>query len=203
MTSTPSLSVSERHALADLLAEVGPGAPTCCEGWTTAHLAAHLVIRDRRPDSAPGAVLGGPFGAWTARLLERTRLERDYADLVRDVRSGPPRWSPTAWPAVDRLVNTAEMAVHHEDVRRAQPGWEPRVLPRSAQDQLWGAVPFLARAGRADHPGGLLFRRTDVEGVEKLVKKGDTVTSVAGEPMELLFWAGGRDAARVTVTPPT
>lgn len=197
---SPSLARTERAALADLLEQVGPGQPTCCEGWTTAHLAAHLVIRDRRPDSAPGAVLGGPFGAWTARLLERTRLERDYADLVRDVRTGPPRWFPTAWPAVDGLVNTAEMAVHHEDVRRARPGWEPRVLPRAAQDQLWATVPFLARAGRASHPGALLFRRTDVEGREKSVGTGPPVTTVAGEPMELLFWASGREAARVTVT---
>src|SRR5690606_24047731 len=36
---------AERHALADLLMAVGPDAPTLCAGWTTAHLAAHLVVR--------------------------------------------------------------------------------------------------------------------------------------------------------------
>ena len=49
-----SLAARERARLADLLDEVGPDAPTCCEGWTTAHLAAHLVVRDGRPDALPG-----------------------------------------------------------------------------------------------------------------------------------------------------
>ncbi len=35
----------ERAALADLMAELGPDAPTLCEGWTTRDLAAHLVVR--------------------------------------------------------------------------------------------------------------------------------------------------------------
>ena len=41
-SSSRPLAERERAALADLLEELGPDAPTCCEGWTTAHLAAHL-----------------------------------------------------------------------------------------------------------------------------------------------------------------
>ena len=50
---------AERASLCDLLAEVGPDAPTLCEGWTTALLAAHLVVRERRPDGGPGRGVGG------------------------------------------------------------------------------------------------------------------------------------------------
>ena len=37
-----SLVERERRALADLLAELGPSAPTCCEGWDTAQIATKL-----------------------------------------------------------------------------------------------------------------------------------------------------------------
>ena len=46
----------ERSELCDLLVDLGPDEPTLCEGWTTADLAAHLVVRERRPDSGPGIV---------------------------------------------------------------------------------------------------------------------------------------------------
>src|SRR5438270_11075359 len=34
-TSAVPVSQSERAALADLLEQLGPDRPTCCEGWTT------------------------------------------------------------------------------------------------------------------------------------------------------------------------
>ena len=42
----------ERQALCDTLERVGPAAPTLCDPWSSAELAAHLVIRDSRPDLA-------------------------------------------------------------------------------------------------------------------------------------------------------
>nr|BFE88977.1 hypothetical protein GCM10020093_115780 [Planobispora longispora] len=48
---------AERAALSDLFARLGPDAPTLCEGWTTFDLAAHLVLRERRLDAAPGIAL--------------------------------------------------------------------------------------------------------------------------------------------------
>jgi uncharacterized protein (TIGR03085 family) len=204
---TPAVPVSqsERAALADLLAELGPDQPTCCEGWTTAHLAAHLVVRDRRPDATPGFVVGGALAAWSHRLEDRTRASREYGDLVADVRSGPARWWPTAWPAVDRAMNTAEMTIHHEDVRRAQPAWSPRDLPREVQDQLWSGVALFARGPGARRPGGLTLRRTDVPagtaGAERRVRPGEPMVTVAGAPLEVLLWLSGRrDVARVDVT---
>ena len=50
------LSQRERWALCDLLTELGPDSPTLCAGWRSADLAAHLLTRERRPDTALGAV---------------------------------------------------------------------------------------------------------------------------------------------------
>ncbi|WP_369137730.1 TIGR03085 family metal-binding protein [Modestobacter versicolor] len=205
-TSSVPVSQSERAALADLLEQLGPDRPTCCEGWTTRDLATHLVVRDRRPDAMPGFALGGPFAAWTERAHARARDARPYGVLVAELRSGPPRWLPTAWPALDRVLNTAEMVIHHEDVRRAQPDWAPRELPRSVQDQLWRTVPFLARGRGAARPaGGLVVRRSDVPdgapGSERRLRAGTPTTTVTGAPLEALLWVSGReDVACVDLT---
>src|ERR1700743_2358756 len=50
----------ERLALCALLDRTGPDAPTLCEGWRTGDLAAHLVLREHRPDAAVG-IMGGPL----------------------------------------------------------------------------------------------------------------------------------------------
>ena len=201
-SSSPSFADRERRELADLLAEVGPHAPTLCAGWDTAHLAAHLVVRERRPDALVGfgaeeSGLGGPLATWSHRLEDRLRESTPYPVVVDRVRSGPPAWSPQAWPAVARALNSTEFAIHHEDVRRAQPGWAPRTLPRSVQDRLWTATSLFAR--RAAGRRGLVLRRTDVAGAEKRFGAGGR--TVEGEPMELLLWAAGRqDVARVAVS---
>ena len=203
-SSSRSLAARERAALADLLDELGPDAPTCCEGWTTAHLAAHLVTRDRRPDAMPGYALettpvGGRLHAHAARLEDRLRTSTPYAEVVARVRQGPPAWLPMGWPVVDR-IDGVEFAVHHEDARRAQPGWEPRHLPLADADQLWTAASFFARRAAADLPGGLVLQRSDVPGPPKRIRSGDAVTTVEGEPLEVLLWASGRrDVARVAV----
>lgn len=200
-----SLSQTERAALADLLEELGPDQPTCCAGWLTRDLAAHLVVRDRRPDSMPGLVLGGPFAAWTERVRSRAGRTRPWARMVHEVRSGPAGWLPTAWPAVDRAMNGVEMVVHHEDVRRAQPGWSPRELPAEVQDRMWKAVRLMARGGALPPTtGGLVVRRTDRpsgDPSERRLRDGTPTTTVAGEPLDVLLWVSGRDGVgRVEVT---
>ncbi|RZU31401.1 TIGR03085 family metal-binding protein [Blastococcus saxobsidens] len=197
----PSLPDRERSALADLLDELGPDAPTCCAGWTTAHLAAHLAVRDRRPDALPGYGLemlpgGQRLAGWSHRLEDRLRTSTPYAEVVRQVRTGPPSWSPMALPAAAKAFNVAEFAIHHEDVRRAQPGWEPRRLSREEQDQLWSGMALHAR--RAAGRRGLALRRSDVAGVERRLGAGGR--TVTGEPLELMLWVSGRrDVARVEV----
>jgi uncharacterized protein (TIGR03085 family) len=198
-SSSRPLADRERAALADLLEELGPGAPTCCEGWTTAHLAAHLVTRERRPDALPGygveqLRVARPLSAWAHRVEDRLRTTTSYPEVVAQLRSGPPPWLPLGWPVVSRVLNTTEYAIHHEDVRRAQPGWSPRALSRADQDQLWPATALFARR----QPRGVVLRRTDT-GEERRVGAGGT--TVSGEPLELLLWLGGRrDVARVEVS---
>ena len=202
VTASGSFPDSERAQLAGLLADLGPDAPTLCEGWTTAHLAAHLAVRDRRPDALPGyglEMLPGAerLGWWSHRLEDRLRESAPYAEVVDRVRSGPPAWAPMAWPAATQLFNVAEFAIHHEDVRRARPGWQPRELSRAEQDQLWRASAVHAR--RAAGRRGLVLRRSDVPGEEKRFGAGGR--TVTGEPLELLLWAAGRrDVARVAVS---
>ncbi len=102
---------TERRALADTLERVGPDARTLCAGWNARDLAAHLVLRENRPDAAPGIVLP-PLSRWTARV-QTSMARRPFGELVETLRSGPPRWSPTRVPALDRTVNLAECLVHH------------------------------------------------------------------------------------------
>jgi len=202
MSSSSPFVVRERAALAETLDRLGPAAPTLCEGWDTAHLAAHLVVRERRPDALVGlgaeaTGLGGPVASWPHRLEDRLRTSTPYAEVVGRIRSGAPAWSPMAWPGLGGALNTTEFAIHHEDVRRAQPGWSPRVLVRADQDALWSAAGLFAR--RAAGRRGLVLRRTDVPDVEKRFGAGGR--TVEGEPLELLLWAAGRrDVARVTVS---
>lgn len=197
-----TLARTERLALAGLLAEIGPDAPTLCGDWTTRELAAHLVVRERRPDALVGLGAeqvrpGSRLAAHTHRIEDRLRTSTPYDEVIGLLRSGPPGWSPMGWPGVGGALNTTEFAIHHEDIRRAQPGWSPRVLVNADQDALWRAAGLFAR--RAAGGRGLVLRRTDDAGAEKRFGAGGR--TVEGEPLELLLWAAGRrDVARVTVS---
>ncbi len=120
---------AEREALCDTFLAVGPAAPTLCGSWTTADLAVHLVVRDGRPDLMIGPRL--PIVGTVAKKQLRQLKAQPWPDLVEAVRSGPPLISPTALGPVDELVNLIECFVHHEDVLRAEPGVERRVIPEA------------------------------------------------------------------------
>jgi uncharacterized protein (TIGR03085 family) len=185
----------ERSALCDLLLERGPDAPTLCGGWTARDLAAHLVIRERRPDAALGIVVSlGPLATWTERVQSHV-AGQPFDRLVAQVRNGPPVWSPTRITAVDSLTNTAEFFVHHEDVRRAQDGWEPRELPEQEQDALWSMLRRMKMLVRSS-PVGLTFQRP--AGDRFTAKQAGRAVTVSGEPAELVLFAFGRsEQARV------
>ena len=115
---------AERNALCDSLLALGPDAPTLCDPWRTRDLAAHLVLREHRPDLASGiwfAPLEGHMERGQAALAAG-----DYTALVERVRSGPPRWSPTHFARVDALFNTTELVIHHEDALRGDGAVGPR-----------------------------------------------------------------------------
>ena len=197
-----SYSREERLALCALLDETGPDAPTLCEGWTTGDLAAHLVLRERRPDAA-GGLLGGPLAGYTARVQRGIRERIPFPELVRIIRSGPPRLSVMALPGMDERVNAVEYFVHHEDVRRGADGWEPRQLPDGESDMLWQRL-RLARFMLRRAPVGVELARDDgaVSGggpAYRITAKNATpAVTVVGSPAELTMWVmGRRSAARV------
>ncbi|MEV5753346.1 TIGR03085 family metal-binding protein [Actinoallomurus sp. NPDC052308] len=188
---------AERHALSDALIDAGPEAPTLCQGWTAADLAAHLVVREHRPDAAPGIMIPLLAG-YTEKVRLGIRDATPYADLVARFRAGPPAWSPFALGAVDAAANTTEYFVHHEDVRRAGEGWEPRELPVAFEEQLWRRL-RMARFVLRRLPVEVTF--VDPDGRTQRVTKGGRLVRVHGEPSELTLWALGRkDAARVELT---
>lgn len=190
-------SAAERSALADALEQAGPDAPTLCQGWTTRDLAAHLVARERRPDSTLGIVLP-PFAGWTDRVRRRI-ASRPYQELVRLVRTGPPALSLFAAPGVDAAVNLGEHLVHAEDVRRAVAGWQPRELPADREDAVWKAVSTRGRLFFRRSPVGVTLRTPD--GRSAVARAGEPTVVVTGKPSELLLQAMGRgDHAVVEIT---
>ena len=192
-----SYSRDERLALAALLEETGPGAPTLCTGWQTGDLAAHLVLRERRPDAAAG-VLGGPLAGHTARVQRRLSARMTYAQLVQAFRNGPPRLSPLALPGMDERANTVEYFVHYEDVRRARPGWEPRDVDPGLSEELWRHLK-MARFLLRKAPVGVELARDsggeDAGHYRVTVKNATPVVTVIGSPAELTMWAAGRTSA--------
>ncbi|KUO03887.1 TIGR03085 family metal-binding protein [Streptomyces caeruleatus] len=186
----------ERLLMADLLEAEGPDAPTLCEGWTTRDLAAHVVVRERRPDAAAG-ILIKPLAPRLDKAMEEFAA-KPYEELIQLIRTGPPRFSPFQLKQIDEASNTIEFYVHTEDVRRAQPDWTPRELDPVFQDALWSRLERSARLVGRTAPTGLVLRRPD--GQTAVAHKGTPVVTVTGEPSELLLFAYGRqNAAKVEV----
>ncbi|MGW2699513.1 TIGR03085 family metal-binding protein [Streptomyces sp. NPDC001340] len=181
----------ERLLLADLLETTGPEAPTLCEGWLTRDLAAHVVVRERRPDAA-----GGTLIKQLAPRLEKVMAEyaaKPYEELIQLIRTGPPRFSPFQLKQIDEAANIVEFYVHTEDVRRAQPDWTPRELDPVFQESLWSRLERTARLLGRGVPTGLVLRRPD--GQTAVAHRGAPVVTVTGEPAELLMFAFGRQSA--------
>ncbi|MBO3745391.1 TIGR03085 family protein [Streptosporangiaceae bacterium NEAU-GS5] len=191
---------AERAELSDLLDQLGPDAPTLCEGWTTADLAAHLVLRER--SLAAAGITIKMFSGRTRMVQERLKAEHSWPELVDLVRHGPPRSSPFGFiPGADAAVNTFEFLIHHEDVRRAQPEWEPRELPRDLNQLIWRRLTRGARLYVRKSPVGVVLR--DTEGHKAGAKLASPAVVVTGEPAELLLFASGRQrASRVTLDGP-
>jgi uncharacterized protein (TIGR03085 family) len=191
-------SQNERHALCDLLAEVGPDQPTLCAGWQTADLAAHLVLRERRPDAGAG-VMGGPVASYTRRVQARVAARYSFAELIEMIRTGPPRLSMFGLPGADEKLNLVEYFVHHEDVLRARPDWQPRKVDPELVDVLWDRLK-LARLMMRKAPVGVELVRADPgRGRVRVTAKARTpVVTVTGDPVELTLWTMGRTSvARV------
>lgn len=188
-----TLATAERAAICDEFEKSGPDRPTLCAGWSTRDLLAHLLVRERQPWVAPGIVV-----PMLAPITERAMLgyaDTPWDEMVGMLRSGAPVWSPYWIGKVDEFVNGAEFFVHHEDVRRGEPGWTPRDPDPKRDDALWT---LLLRMGRLLHRRsrvGVVLRRPS--GEQHVVNTGPGIVTIVGEPGELVLHAYGRDAARI------
>ncbi len=186
----------ERQELCDLFLEVGPDAATLCAGWTTRDLAAHLIVRESRPDAAVGIIVK-PLAGYADSVQAKVAM-RPWSELVRDVRTGPPLLSVFRLPGAQGLADPFEFAIHHEDVRRARPGWSPRALAVAEQDLLWQRLARASRLLARTSPVGVALRRSDT-GEMIVAKTGTPSVTLIGEPLELVLRLYGRRECVVDV----
>lgn len=191
---------TERVALCDTALHTGQDQPTLCGDWTVKDLVTHLLVRERSP-GAVGIALS-PLSGLTEREMRRV-AKGDFAELVERLHGGPPPWSPYAVPKLDAMFNTLEFFVHHEDIRRAQPEWEPRDLTDDEQKLLWSMVRTAGKQLVRNAPVGVTLRNATT-GSEAVLKEpeGDAEpVLVSGLPSEVTMFAFGRQGhARVELS---
>jgi uncharacterized protein (TIGR03085 family) len=188
-----SVAAAERAALCALFDDLGPDAPTLCEGWTTCHLAAHLYVRERRPDAVAG-ILVKSLAGYTEQTMRAVTTRLGYAAVVQKVRNGP----PLPVRLIDSQINTLEFFVHHEDVRRAADEWAPRDDAR-LDGVIWAVLRRSA---------GLLARRVRGAGLDLVRPDGGTIhartgvplATITGGPQEIALYLHGRsEVAQVSI----
>ncbi len=192
MDSVIAAVLDEHRAMADTLTQVGPGAPTLIEGWTTTELAGHLTSIDTfggvplfigrqlitrvhpRPTRTSLKLAG--------KILARA-LKRPYEHSVDRIRS--PHRLPMRLGGAP--VAMFEVYVHHQDVLRAN----PELPPRPAPAQLGICLPWLV----AFHGKQLDGIRLEVETESASHHTGDgDKVMVRGEVDEVVLWLAGRAA---------
>lgn len=180
----------ERNELCDLFLEVGPDVPTLCEGWLARDLAVHLVIRDRRPDAAAGMFV--PFLAARKERVQADIARQPWEHVVETIRSGPPVWSPVRLDPINKGTNTIEFFVHHEDVRRPAPGWEPRPADRQRYAALKAQIPFMAKLAFRKAKTSVAFDYEDGTVRAMRTVSGAPVVTIKGTPDEIVMYTLGR-----------
>jgi uncharacterized protein (TIGR03085 family) len=195
-----SFDDAERARLCDLLDQLGPDAPTLLEPWKSRDIAAHLVLRERDPLSAPGLVVPGRWSRFAQRR-QSALAHTDFARLTTTLRCGPPPgFFRIGW--VRRFPSLNEFFVHHEDIRRAN-GLGPRRHESGMDAALWrnvtGGARFLTRRLRG---AGLELHWAGSEHSVR-ARRGEPAARITGSPGEVLLYLFGRqNAAQVEVSGP-
>ena len=180
---TELIDVRERREICDLFVELGPDAPTLCEGWTTADLAAHMVLREH-------------FRRWgdERRAAEKAK---GFPAVVARLRAGAP-FFPWSTPGLRNIFNGLEFFIHHEDVRRAN-GQGPRPEQPDLEALSWRMTGFNGRRlAKVIRPYGVEL--VNPEGARRTFGKG-TFATITGPASEMILYLGGRRAtAHVALT---
>lgn len=178
----------ERQALADLFLEVGPNAPTLCDGWDAFDLVAHLYVRESRTGRQLLVMMNPRMR--DEMLLRATKRAHGFEKLVEMFRSGPQGASPFRLPFVENVANTGEIFIHHEDVRRAgENPLPPRPLGVEGSEAITKALRRLAPLALRRAPFGVdLVLPTE----ERISVKRNRKVGITGEPGELLLYIAGR-----------
>ena len=132
----------------------------------------------------------GPGAGLTDAASRRVGRE-EFTVLVERLRGGPPWYSPFRVGTVDAMLNTIEFFVHHEDIRRAQPSWQPRTLSPRAERMLWKQLRVAAKRLVRDVPVGVALERRDT-GERTVVRDAEPAVVVRGLPSELVLYVNGR-----------
>jgi uncharacterized protein (TIGR03085 family) len=187
----PPLDKREREELCDLFVQLGPDAPTMCEGWTTADLAAHLVVRERDPRSSFGILRPqGRWGDYTRKLMTKRKAKGYDANVAR-VRKGAPLF-PWRTPGLRTMLNLNEYVVHHEDVRRAN-GLTPRTDRPELDAALWKLLQRGAKFTTRSMKGmSIVLVRSDGEQIT--ARNGTPEVQLHGAPVDLVLFLMGRPA---------
>jgi uncharacterized protein (TIGR03085 family) len=180
---------AEREAFAKTLLEVGPDAPSCCEGWSARDVCIHLVLFERRPDAWFGHLMGDhneQARQYYDGMVEHER-DRSWPSLVDRFRAGP-SFGPLALNAVRNRMFLREYTIHHEDVRRAN-GMPRRTDIDAIQEAMWSKLPGFIRIVRPSDLGvDAVWPGRD----QTTLRQGNSVVTLTGEPLEILLLIFGR-----------
>lgn len=189
-----SFASRQRALLCDLMSELGPLAPTKCEGWNVGDLAAHMWVREHKPAALPG-IGSQRFADRTERIQIEALHLKGFEALVKELRS--PGW---VMRPLDRVVNAVEFFVHHEDVLRAN-GRSQQISERD-QAQLLRTVRVLAFRAQRTWGGQLVLAPAGSDVIR--YGRGNRPVRLAGLPSELLLFLTGRESgAEITGEPST
>jgi uncharacterized protein (TIGR03085 family) len=153
-------------------------------------LLAHLIVRERRPLVAAGITIPQLAGMTDQAMAKEAA--KGVPAMVRTLRKPP--LTPYSLPVVERFTQTLEYFVHHEDIRRAQPGWAPRELPAHDVEELWTLVSRSGAYLGRGLPVPVRLVRSDRPGTGAAFRKGPDPVVVTGPVGELALWAFGRTA---------
>lgn len=183
-----TLAQRQRALLCDLFLELGPDAPTLDKGWKTADLAAHLYIREHKPQAMLGMFVPR-FEDVTKRIQDAALQKRGFAELVERLRKPALLIRP-----VDALMNGAEYFIHHMDVLRANE--RDQVLSSADEDALRAPLKMFSGGLVKAYGDRLILDSQDGKRLE--LGRGTRPVHVLGKPSELIMFVSGRvDHAQV------